>query len=90
MGKGGEDRPNAVTLMTLRLPRVFRLCQLAIISYTRWPFLNPHVGVFAGGALPGTLGIAEIDPNRSRAGETIWEGEVSEEDYSVASFRGQD
>jgi hypothetical protein len=66
LGKGGEDRPNAVTLMTLRLPRVFRLCHLAIISYTRWPFLNPHVGVFAGGALPGTLRIAEIDPNRSR------------------------
>jgi len=41
MGKGGEDRPNAVTLITLRLPRVFRLCQLAIVSFTRWPFLNP-------------------------------------------------
>jgi hypothetical protein len=49
-----------------------------------------HVGVLAGGALPGTLRIAEVDPNRSKAGETIWEDEVSDEDYSVASFRGQD
>jgi hypothetical protein len=28
-----------------------------------------HVGVLAGGALPGTLRIAEEDPNRTRAGE---------------------
>ena len=49
-----------------------------------------HIGVLAGGALPGTLRIAEIDPNRSRAGETIQEEEDSEEDYCVASFRGQD
>jgi hypothetical protein len=35
-----EDRPNAVALITLRLPRVLRICQVAIISYTRWPFLN--------------------------------------------------
>jgi len=35
-----EDRPNAVTLITLRLPRELRLCQVAIISYTRWLFLN--------------------------------------------------
>jgi hypothetical protein len=46
--------------------------------------------VFSLMALPGTLRIAEVDPNRSRAGETIWDGEVSDEDYSVASFRGQD
>jgi hypothetical protein len=43
-GKRGKeervDRPNAVTPITLRLPRELRLCQLAIISYTRWPFLN--------------------------------------------------
>jgi hypothetical protein len=48
-----------------------------------------HVGVLAG-ALPETLRIAEVDPNRSRGGETIWEEEVSEVDYSVASFRGQE
>jgi hypothetical protein len=51
-------------------------------------------GDLADGVLPGTLRIAEVDPNRSRAGETIWEEEVSDEDYSVASsvasFRGQD
>ncbi len=29
-----------------------------------------HVGVLAGGALPGTLRIAEVDSNRTRAGET--------------------
>ena len=52
-------------------------------------YASTHVGVFAGGALPGTIRIEEIDPNRSRAGETIWE-EASDEDYSVASFRGQD
>src|SRR5215208_5375988 len=40
-GKGGEDRPNAVTLISLRPPRESRLCQVTIISYTRWPFLNP-------------------------------------------------
>ena len=34
------DRPNAVTLIILRLPRELRLCQVAIIGYTRWPFLN--------------------------------------------------
>jgi len=34
-----EDRPNAVTLITLRLPRELRLCHVTIISYTRWPFL---------------------------------------------------
>jgi len=34
-----EDRKNAVTLITLRLPTEMRLCQLTIISYTRWPFL---------------------------------------------------
>ncbi len=40
-GKGrSEDRPNAVTLITLRLLRELRLCQVAIINYTRWPFLN--------------------------------------------------
>ena len=33
------DRPNAVTPITLRLPREFRLCQVAIIINTRWPFL---------------------------------------------------
>jgi hypothetical protein len=49
-----------------------------------------RVGVFAGGALPGTLRIAEVDSNCTRAGETIWEEELSDEDYSVASFRGQD
>ena len=36
-----EDRPNAVTLITLRLPTEMRLCQVAIIGYTSWPFLNP-------------------------------------------------
>ena len=36
----GEDRPNAVTLLTLRSQREFRLCQVAIIGYTRWPFLD--------------------------------------------------
>jgi hypothetical protein len=35
-----EDRPNAVTPITLRLPRELRLCQVTIFSYTRWPFLN--------------------------------------------------
>jgi hypothetical protein len=35
-----EDRPNAVTLITLRLPIEMRLCQVAIIIYTRWPFLT--------------------------------------------------
>jgi hypothetical protein len=35
-----EDRPNAVILRTLRLRRGLRLCQVTIISYTRWPFLN--------------------------------------------------
>jgi hypothetical protein len=35
-----EDRPNAVTPITLLLPREHRLCQVTIISYTRWPFLN--------------------------------------------------
>ena len=35
-----EDRPNAVTPITLRLPRELRLCQVTIIIYTRWPFLN--------------------------------------------------
>ncbi len=49
-----------------------------------------HVGVLAGGALPGTLRIAEVDPNPSKASETIWEEVVSDEDYTVASFRGQD
>jgi hypothetical protein len=40
-GKGrNEDRPNAVTLITLRLLRELRLCQVAIINYTRWPFLT--------------------------------------------------
>jgi hypothetical protein len=40
-GKGrSEDRPNAVTLIILRLLRELRLCQVAIINYTRWPFLN--------------------------------------------------
>jgi hypothetical protein len=40
------DRPNAVTLLTLRLPTQMRLCQVAIMIYTRWPFLDrpsePH------------------------------------------------
>jgi hypothetical protein len=49
-----------------------------------------RVGVLADSVLPGTLRIAEIDPNRSKAGETIWEEEVSDEDYSVASFIGRD
>jgi hypothetical protein len=40
------DRPNAVTLITLRLPRELRICQVAIIDYTRWPFRRIH--------LPGT------------------------------------
>src|SRR5918995_7309307 len=35
-----EDRPNAVTRITLRLQTEMRLCQVAIIGYTRWPFLN--------------------------------------------------
>src|SRR5829696_8331168 len=35
-----EDRPNAVTPITLRLPREHRICQVTITSYTRWPFLN--------------------------------------------------
>jgi hypothetical protein len=35
-----EDRPNAVTPITLRLPTEMRLCQVTIIRYTRWPFLN--------------------------------------------------
>jgi hypothetical protein len=35
-----EDRPNAVTPITLLLPREHRLCQVTIISYTRWPFLD--------------------------------------------------
>jgi len=29
-----EDCPNAVTLITLRLPRELRICQVTIISYT--------------------------------------------------------
>jgi hypothetical protein len=29
-----------VTLITLRLQREFRLCQVTITSYTRWPFLD--------------------------------------------------
>src|SRR5215203_134520 len=41
-GKRGkeESRPNAVTLITLLQPRELCLCQVTIISYTRWPFLN--------------------------------------------------
>jgi hypothetical protein len=35
-----KDRPNAVTLIILRLRRELRLCQVAIISYTSWLFLN--------------------------------------------------
>ena len=34
------DRPNAMTLIILRLPTELHLCQVAIIGYTRWPFLN--------------------------------------------------
>jgi hypothetical protein len=40
--------------------------------------------------MPGTLRIAEVDPNRSRTGETLWEEKLSDEDYSVSSFRGQE
>jgi hypothetical protein len=35
-----EDRPNAVTPITLLLPREHRLCQVTIISYTSWTFLD--------------------------------------------------
>jgi hypothetical protein len=35
-----EDRPNAVTPITLLLPTELRLCQVTIIRYTRWPSLN--------------------------------------------------
>jgi hypothetical protein len=35
-----EDRPNVVTPITLRLQRELRLCQVTIIIYTRWPFLD--------------------------------------------------
>ena len=38
--KEREDRPNAVTSITLLLPTEHHLCQVTIISYTRWPFLN--------------------------------------------------
>ena len=47
-----EDRPNAVTLIILRLPTGLRICQVAIIGYTRWPFLDrpsephPHRGCY--------------------------------------------
>ena len=42
-GEEREDRPNAVTLLTLRLPRELRLCQLTITIYTRWPFLETNL-----------------------------------------------
>src|SRR5215218_4049462 len=35
-----EDRPNAVTLITLRLRRQLHICQVAIINYARQPFLS--------------------------------------------------
>jgi hypothetical protein len=35
-----ENRPNAVTPITLRLRRELCLCQVTIISYTSWPFLK--------------------------------------------------
>jgi hypothetical protein len=35
-----EDRPNAVTLITLRAQTGLCICQVAIIGYTRWPFLD--------------------------------------------------
>jgi hypothetical protein len=40
--RGKEERgpPNAVTLITLLLPRELRLCQVTIIICTRWPFLS--------------------------------------------------
>jgi hypothetical protein len=45
-----EDRPNAVTPITLRLRTELRLCQVTIISYTRCPFLNhpsaPSCGIY--------------------------------------------
>src|SRR5829696_6494557 len=38
--KEREDRPNAVTPITLLLRIEHRICQVTIIIYTRWPFLD--------------------------------------------------
>ena len=57
-----EDRPNAVTLITLRLPTEMRLCQVAIISYTRWPLSAIPGGHFSIPLNPAPQG---LNPRRA-------------------------
>ncbi len=79
-GEEREDRPSAVIPITLRLRREPRLCQAAITTYTRWPFLDsrsapvrrtfPRKGIIRPVGIIG-IGPGPFAPPRSRQGEVL-------------------